>query len=288
MKINIICSEFDKGWVYEKFVGEFKKYSTKEILINSKLSCEITHALPYFEPFPNNAKIKTAWFSHQEFQNPLHDKFVNVAKSIDFSFSHSKKYMCMLINNHGVKNIKQVMPGVDIELFKQRSTTRNNKPGKLVVGFVGRQYTSSNRKNPVLLQKIQNLSFVELRATNGKIHSNDMPKFYNDIDVVASTSLCEGGTLGLQEGLACGTPTVCFEDVGVSNEFGEGIIRVPFGREDIFITRLKDMWQNKDHLSKWRDKNTMDNMRKQVEQFTWANFVRAHDKIWEELINGQD
>lgn len=284
MKINIICS--DAGWIYEKFIDEFKKHSVHEIIVNSKLPCDVNHALPYYEPFPNNSATKTAWFSHQEGKQPLHDKFINAAKTVDFAFSHSKKYMCMLINEHGVNNIKQVMPGVDLNLFAQRGP-RKSKTGKLIVGYVGRHYISSNRKNPGLLQKIQNLSYVEFRATNGKLQSKDMPGFYADADVIVSAATVEGGPMSVQETLACGTPMVCFEDVGVSNEFGEGIIRVPFGKEDIFLIRLLDMWQNKDHLNKWRDKNTMDNMRKQVEQFTWANFVLAHDKVWKELANGQ-
>ena len=283
MKINIICSEANGGWIYTQFIEQFKKYSKHEILINSKESCDVCYALPYYEPFPKNAKCKTAWFSHQETKNPLKDKFIAVGKELDFCFSHSKKYEGVLIKSGvNAEKIKQVMPGVDLEKFTQRSTQLEARD-KLVVGYIGRHYTSTNRKNIALLQKIMKLPFVELRATEGKISADQMPSFYADLDLVVNTATTEGGPLAIIESLAVGVPIMCYEDVGVANEFNTGCLRIPFNNENIFLARIEDFWKVGVYKH-FRKKNMMDKMRKQVELFTPERFVSEHDKIWEALV----
>ena len=55
-------------------------------------------------------------------------------------------------NDYGINNLAQIMPGVDLDKFQLRSWDRKLHE-KLVVGYIGRQYSSSNRKNPNLLKK---------------------------------------------------------------------------------------------------------------------------------------
>ena len=165
MKVNIICS--DMGWVYEKFISQLRIYSKHQILLNSKEKCNVTFYLPYFELSSPIHHPCAVWLSHQEQRKDLYDKFICAAKSADMGISHSKKYMDLLVSQ-GIKNVIQIVPGVDLQAFHVRSSVRPAN-SKLVVGYVGRQYTSSDRKNPKLLEKISKLLFVELKSTGGKI-----------------------------------------------------------------------------------------------------------------------
>jgi glycosyltransferase involved in cell wall biosynthesis len=133
------------------------------------------------------------------------------------------------------------------------------------------------------LKKIAKLPFVEFCASGGKIKEADMPKFYRGLDVVVQCASIEGGSMAITESLAQGLPIVCYENVGVANEFDQGVLRVPFGREDMFLKRLEDMWESQDHINLWREPAQMEAMRTQVLDFTWENFTKDHDKVWKEI-----
>lgn len=280
MKVNIICSEARNGWIYSKFISQLQAYSKNQIMLNAKEPCDINHCLPYYD-FNDNIKHPCSiWLSHQEQRTDLYNKFIYATKNADIAFSQSKKYMDLMISQ-GTKNIVQIIPGVDLHKFHLRSHDRPPKD-KLVVGFVGRQYSSSDRKNPKLLNKINKLPFVAFMATEGRIREADLPRFYSQCDIIVSPSFAEGGPLCLTEGLATGTPILCFAGVGMSNEFSHGVIKVPFGDDNAFINRLNEFWDLKEYLV-FRKLDTMKLLRGQVEQFTWENFVKKHDAEWNKL-----
>jgi hypothetical protein len=88
--------------------------------------------------------------------------------------------------------------------------------------------------------------------------------------------------LSLQEGLAVGVPFLCFEGVGSSGEFNEGVFTAPKG-DDEFIKKLKYILDNNIHKEYW-NLDKMKLLRSQVEPFTWTKFVEKHDKIWNSII----
>lgn len=276
MKINVICH--DEGWIYSKFLEEFQKHSKHKVLLNAKETCEVTHYLPYYEVPDNPVKPCTTWLSHQEKRRDLHNKFIKAAQVVDVGLSHSRKYAAMLRDNHQRHNVMSIIPGVDLDIFKLRDVERPANE-KMVVGHVGRRYTSSDRKNPQLLEKIAELPFVDFRATDGKLDRDAVPEFYRELDVVVSPASIEGGPMCIQEALACGVPVISMKGVGVTDEFGEGVIKAE--SNDDFVARLKDMWMSKQYLTHWRQLSVMNKMRQQVEIQTWKKFVEEHDKVWD-------
>ena len=282
MRINIICDEADGGWIYTKFIIKIGLYSKHTIFVNTKQKYDIEFFLPYYKI--NNDLLRaprTAWFSHQEILNPLKDKFISASKKCDWCFSPSIKYTKLLQQN-GVLGVSQVHHGVDLKIFIPRSSIRP-KSNKLIVGFVGRNYTSTSRKNERLLRKIAALDFIDFRITGGKIKEDKMPEFYTELDLICSPSLREGGPLCIPEGLACGIPTLCYSDVGVADEFEHGVLRVGYNNEQDFIQRLKDFWANKE-FNYYNQTATQQLLRSQVETHTWQNFTAAFDEIWDRLL----
>jgi len=279
MKVNIVCDEAGAGWIYDQFVDAFKKYSKHEILINN-YDCDLIHFLPYYLTKSIN-KPSTAWFSHQEIKDPLKSKFISSGKSVDFAISQSKKYADIL-EKSGIKNVTQIVPGIDLDRFKMRSTKRS-KSNKLKLGYVGRQYSSSNRKNPNLLKRISKLPFVDFRTTGGKLTAKEIPGFYSRLDFIISPALVEGGAMCITEGLGVGTPTVCFENVGVADEFDLGVIKIPFNDSDAFVAKLEELHRIKGCLY-YRKQHIMEQMREQVAAHSVENFAKEHDKIWDEVL----
>ena len=279
MRINIVCT--DEGWIYSKFVDMFRKYSKHSIELNGSGKFDVNHYIPYYEVPKKPLRPCTAWFSHMETRKDLRNKFVSAAKIVDVAISHSKKYADILKNEFGIKGVRQVIPGVDLDQFNIRKKDREPNE-KLIVGYVGRQYTSSNRKNPQLLKQISELPFVEFRTTGGGMKDKDIPSFYEGLDLVISPATIEGGPMCFQESLAVGVPVICFEGVGVADEFAHGLIKVPYGNNKDFLSRLEIIHKTKSYLD-WRDAGRMAQMRAQVKDQTWKRFVLLHDYIWETL-----
>jgi glycosyltransferase involved in cell wall biosynthesis len=278
MKINVVCT--DVGGIYGKFVTKLREYSKHQILLNSNEPCDLTHYLPCYEMPDNPNRPCTIWLSHQEKRQDLSDKFINSVKRADTAISHSKKYMDLMISR-GIKNVIQIVPGVDLKKFDIRSQTRQQK-NKLVVGYVGKQFSSTERKNPKLIEKISQLPFVEFKATGGRLRETDLPKFYSSIDITVSPATIEGGPMAIQESLAVGTPIMCFSGVGMANEFMHGVYKVPFGNDEEFINQLESFWDCKEYFT-FRRPEVMRALRKQVESYTWEHFVEEHDRIWSKI-----
>lgn len=281
MKINVVCN--DSGWIYDRFIEAFKKHSRHKIIRNSKRPADVTHYIPYYE-VPKAAQLSsktTAWFSHQEVTNKaLHNKFLSAGTLVDCAISQSAKYMRVLQQN-GAQWVEQVMPGVDLDQFTLDKAIYPDKE-KMVVGYVGREYSSSNRKNPQLLSAIAKMPHIEFITTGGKLKLADIPNFYGKIDLLVSPALVEGGPMCIQESLAMGKPVLCYDDVGVANEFKMGVITVPFNNSNMFLRTINEIRLNKIYRTWYNDRMAQET-RAQVEKYTWEKFVEAHDEIWEKL-----
>ena len=276
-RVNIVCSDF--GWCYDQFVAAFKKYSTHTILRNSKERCDVVYYLPYYEYKKTDVPC-AAWFSHMEDRKDLKNKFLFVAQQVNVAISQSRKY-AKVISDLGVKNVVQVMPGVDLDKFVMRKP-KNRDNAKMIVGHVGRAYQSSARKNPSLIKKISKLPYVDFRCTNGKLSMDQLPAFYADLDILVSPSKIEGGPMCLVEAAAVGVPSIAFKEVGIADEFDFGMFKVDGMNDDAFLAELEQIWLQKRHRD-WYYIDTMQKTRDQVLDKTWNNFVLEHDKVFTEL-----
>jgi len=284
LNINVVCGEANGGWIYSQFIDQFRRYSKHTIVVNSKTKCDLTHYLPYFELNEKPPGPSTSWHSHQELKNPLHNKFITVGKLVDVAISHSKKYADIL-KSHGVSSAVQVIPGVDTSKFKLRDTVRKAKTTKIIVGYIGRAYTSSNRKNPSLLNRISKLPYVDFRTTGGKLAPNSIPNFYAGLDMTVSPATIEGGPMAIQESLSCGVPVVCMNGVGVSDEYSDGVYRA--NDNNHFVKIIKRVHDEGLHIHDLRKPEIMSKLRDQVIDQTWKVFVQKHDEIWSKVYDAR-
>lgn len=256
-KVNII---YENGWVLENFAKQLKKRLPYVVFQENPTKHKINYFMPYYLLQKGSWK-SIGWFTHQEERPDLKKKFEWAAKNADFCISHSKKY-AELIRSWGIKNVEQIVPGVSLDKYKP----------KVVLGYVGRLYSSTDRKNPEMLEFVKSLPIVTLKATNGKLREDQLPDFYNSLDAVFIPSTIEGGPMCLIEGLACGVPVIAPAGVGSIDEYGEGVIKYKKGNKDAAKQAIKSIYYKKLKL------------RKQIENHTWDSFAEEHDKIFGEFM----
>lgn len=272
MKVNIVCD--DVGWIYSQFIKQFGFHSRHKIYLNTAEKVDLTYYLPYYTLSKNPTKPCVIWSSHRENKDPLKTKFITSAQQANYALCHAQKYVGVL-KSHGIQNVKQILPGVDLDQYTIQPSKRGKK---LVVGWIGRSYTSSSRKNETLLAKIAKLPGVELRITGGKVAEKDMPDFYAGCNVIISTSLIEGGPMSNLEALSCGKTFICFDDVGTSREFKHGNLTVPFNDEAAFLARVKSFAGELDYYDQ---PEIRQQMRAQIR--SWKSFIEDHDQVFEEI-----
>lgn len=100
--------------------------------------------------------------------------------------------------------------GVDTDVFRPRRT----RTGPLIAGWAG-DPTRAIKRLPWLQEACEGI--CELRIADGTLTQIEMVDFYNDIDVVACSSIAEGCPRPVLEGMACGCYPVTF-DVGIAAE----------------------------------------------------------------------
>lgn len=162
-------------------------------------------------------------------------------------FVTSKKLYNIYSNLPKIKKPYMIIhDGVQKEKYKYKYRSYKNR--NIVVGWVGNSKFKDTENDPdlkgvngILKPGIQDLIEegykIELKMADRnikKIPQDEMPKYYNEIDIYACTSKTEGTPLPVLEAMACGIPVVS-TDVGIVNE-----ALGPIGRKFIMKKRNKE------------------------------------------------
>ena len=256
-KVNIT---YEPGWVLENFAKQLQQRLPYVVLQKPLKDFSINYFMPYYLLKRGPWKAG-AWFTHEEEAPELKEKFRAGVKAADFCIVQAKQYIST-VKGYGNKNVKQIVPGVSLDRYKP----------KIVLGHVGRMYTSTNRKNPAMLKFVSELPYVELKCTDGKIKEKHLPAFYNSLDAVFIPSTIEGGPMCLYEGLACGKPIIAPFGVGAVNEYVKGIIGYVKNDKKSAAKAIRRLLLERKEL------------RQQVADHTWDRFASEHDKVFRKFV----
>lgn len=201
-----------------------------------------------FQPVPN-ARLVGGYFTHQE-----NDRFVDIARQMNFAVSMSEKYAAVL--KPVCTRTVVVPPGVDLKAYTP----------KIRLAVSGRFYPSG-RKGEDLVEIIRALPYVEVLTSEGRLSPEQMPEFYNSADFVFIPSKLEGGPMSLLEGLACGKEIIA-PDVGMVPEFQAGVHR--YDRDDPETLRRLLEGLHRKRLE----------IRKSVENLSWEKFAQRHLELF--------
>lgn len=266
---------FSYPFFYEKLEKQ-KKNSYDAVLLYPRQAKNITYN-------PKKTAVRFSSFGDYKAQKILNTDdfghFICMNKQIE---SIAKKD---LLNKESI--ISHIPVAVDTDFFFKNKNIKNNK--KINIGFIG----NKNRKNDekgfsiieetiLSLENIVNFKFA-LYDKENRIERNDMPLFYNNLDLIICMSKQEGGPLPPFEGGACGIPTIscctksAINEIIKDNENGFLIER----NSESLIKKILELNKNRELIKKC-SKNIESLIRS---EHSWQKISKNYYYIFEKLGN---
>jgi len=286
------------GWAYHAEAKGLQKYlqlngvvaDTYKVMSFNIMPKEMQNAYDVILLFPRQAKNITFDFN----------KIVTVFSSYgQFNFqeeNNGSQFKYIICRSHDIlRKAKKAIPGkqeifymplaIDTDLFYPAP----QKHEKFTIGFAGN--TMRAIKNFSLIQEVmEEMPEVEWKIASfdrrGRIPHEEMPKFYNSIDLLVCASTTEGGPLTAFEAGCCGVPTVTSCERSAIAEFirlnefhGQlceqtvegfkkalwGIIKSPEWYENMRVVTQRDMWK----------------------MHSWTAVIPQYIEMFENLLRGQ-
>lgn len=267
------------SWLYTEYSKEYI----------SKLGFEYNE---FLEKYIKNKNIVTAVYDHL---------FLNTeTERTDFIFNNVKAYtvssekLNKIYNEY--PNIKRpsmvIADGVDLDLFKMNNKNKydniNARPIK--IGWTGnskfKDDTDDDLKGlqkvirPAISELISEGYNIELEIADRNIKMishEDMPKYYNDIDIYVCASRTEGTPNTVLEAMACGVPIIS-TDVGIVPEvFGEEQRKYIINRnKNDLKEKIIELIKNKNELIKLSEENL-----EQIKSWSWENKAKLFKQFFD-------
>jgi hypothetical protein len=174
--------------------------------------------------------IDVGFFTHRD--DTQH--FLERARGVDCCVCMAKVYADWL-RSQGVAAVEHIPMGFDTYRYRPR----------LVMGVVGK--LDHPRKGRHLVERLRQLPFLEVRATEGEVGAEELPDFYQRLDYVLIPATVEGGPMSLLEGLGMGKPVIAPEAVGMVPEFRdtEHMLRYPAGDAEALVRLVTACYEKK-------------------------------------------
>jgi hypothetical protein len=204
--------------------------------------------------------IDVAFFTHYDEAQ----RFLERARRVDHCVCMSGQYADWLLAQ-GVRSVTHIPMGFDYYRYRPQ----------LVLGVFGR--LEHPRKGKHLVEKLRQLPFVDIVATEGRVPEKDLRDLYQGVDYVLIPATVEGGPMCLLEGLAMGKPVIAPADVGMVPEFGntEHILRYPAGDAETLVRVATACHQEKLRRTRL------------VQDRTWDRWAEAHHRLFTALLKAR-
>jgi hypothetical protein len=176
--------------------------------------------------------------------------------------------------------------GVNTSIFNEDKYTRNNDTESIVVGTSGRRASNCKKGFDIVENTCKSLGvkFVTATYRGNKLTMEEMPSFYNRIDVYVCMSKTEGLCNPLMEAGAMGIPII-------STRSGAAEEMIHDGEGGFLVERTESAL--KDALGKIQDpllrRSMGDRMRKEVaENWSWDVRIRDYEIMFDKMIEVQN
>lgn len=229
MRVHIVCRDWSSDQVLARLAATLVDQTGWSIGPKPDGQADLNLYMPYLEAWEFRKWHKTptaGWFTHCDTANPSkYRMWTEIAAAVDIRLTSAKLYLPDLLR-HGPSF--QVTPPVDHARFEPDPTSRARDARNLPrVGVSGWVYPGG-RKGEDLLKR---LAASELGAKLKLVASGqgwpvptshyqpeDLPGFYQALDLFLCTSTIEGIPMPPLEALACGIPVVIPRGVGLLDE----------------------------------------------------------------------
>lgn len=279
VKLFLFCEDYDlihflwRGYLSLIDRQEMKDYSEKylgidferfkdEYIHNKKVSFSVCDHL-YLEG-------EEKWRTEEIFKYA--NKYIVTSKKIFDIYNEFKKKPEMIVHD-----------GVDLKKYKPINLERFERIEKVIVGWVGNsKFIDSTGDNdlkgvegiikPAIIELQQEGYDVELNLADRNIRiiaQEEMPNFYNSINLYVCASKTEGTPLTVLEAMAMGIPVIS-TDVGIVSEtLGEK------GKKYILEERTKEALKNK-------IKQLIEN-KHDFKELSKENLIQVKNNDWEKI-----
>ena len=212
------------------------------------------------------------------------DSYIVTSKKLFNIYSEFKYKPSMIIHD-----------GVDITKYKPNNLERFDNIDKIIIGWAGNSKFKDNEGNEDLkgvegiikpaVYELKNEGYnIELKLADRNekmIPQEEMPDFYNSIDIYVCASITEGTPLTVLESMAMGIPVIS-TDVGIVPE-----ILGPKGKKYIMEERtkeclkekIKQIINNKEKLKEISEENL-----EQVKVNDWSNISLKYKEFFEKNL----
>lgn len=186
--------------------------------------------------------------------------------------------------------------GVDTNKFKPQNLSRfkNREKKGLVIGWSGNSkwggegYEDIKGARTILIPAVEELKkegyLIELNlADNNKklIPHDEMPEFYNNLDLYVCVSKTEGGPNPIMESMACGVPIVS-TDVGVVGTIVGTKQRnyiLPERNIECLKEKIKEIYNNQNILAELSEENLI-----QIQKYNYDNLKWDFKKFFDDTL----
>lgn len=227
MKVNIVCPEMPHDSILYRLAAILSRETGWNISDQPKGNHDLNYAITYIDYAQRFTDWRgtpwAAYFSHYESGTPYKEFWwKNANDAMRIKTVTADQYGAMLSGY-----IIKIPPPIEYAYQPvERKPNRTPKVG--ISGFVDR---SGRKGEKLVAQLAQDLEHMADFIGSGQgwpvrteVHKlDDMPKWYNSLDLLICTSLIEGIPMPPLEALACGVPVVIPQGVGMLDELPVGL-----------------------------------------------------------------
>ncbi len=255
----------DAGWVVEQLVSQLVAgLSYIDSGLEDRKNYAVAYHFPYMTFVDYLAPHTLCFFTHEERDEVRKAMFWRSAEAAEVCICQSPRYSRLLETKYPQK-VVIISPGIDLERYRP----------EVKIGVVGRTY-DSGRKGETLISKLMDLPGIKWHFTGSgwpqqsvALSSDEMPRFYNEMDYILISSLYEGGPMCALEALACGVEVIA-PDVGWMSE----LPHIPFTLGD--ASSLRNVLE---HVV-----NKRTSLRQSVLDRTIDRWIEGHDTVFQRYL----
>lgn len=222
-------------------------------------------------------------------------------KAINFTDNYyviSKKLYNLYSKLEGFKKPYDtiIYNGVEIEKFKPQNLERfqNRENKKLTIGWSGNSkwggegYEDIKGARTILIPAVEELKKegydIELKLADSSVKlipHDEMPEYYNQLDLYVCVSKTEGGPNPIMESMSCGIPIISTDVAFVRDIFGE--------KQQEYILEERSIKCLKEKIKKiYNNQNILNELSKenmgQVQQYDYDNLKWEFKKFFDDTL----
>lgn len=251
----------------------------------------------FLEKYVRQKNIVTGVYDHL-FLETEKERTNFILNNVKDYFVSSEK-LRQIYNKYSKKPSYVIADGVDLDLFKMKDENKykNIIQGKLRIGWTGNSKFSDETDDdlkginkvirPAIEELMQEGYKIELKIAdrNVKLIPHDqMPEYYNDIDIYVCASRTEGTPNPVLEAMACGIPIIS-TDVGIVPEvFGKKQKEFIIDRtKESLKEKIKLLVENQGLLEQLSTENL-----EQIKSWSWKNKTDIFKKFFDDNLNNKE